>query len=107
MTRRRGNRLASSAPVTVVNVLIIISLLAGLGAMGAIGWTAVQTATNVKVGTLTSQTTGGATQVEVPVTVTNNGILSISDISVQATAKDSAGSTLATGTVGPVSFAPG
>lgn len=99
--------LRSSSVVKALNVLILVALLAGVGAIGSIALTVVQLKPSVDLGALQMSTAGTVTKIQIPVNITNKGPLSISDINVQATVTDSAGDKLASGGVGPVTIAAG
>jgi hypothetical protein len=97
----------SSTAVKVVNVLIIVSLIAAAGVVGSILLTVAQAAPTLSIGSISATTSGGATQVQVPITLSNKGPLSVSDVSVQANVTDSSNDQLMTGTSGPLTVAPG
>jgi hypothetical protein len=94
--------------VTIVNVLILVSLVAALGAAASVLLTIAQAVPTVSVGSISSESnSGGAIQIQVPITLSDKGPLSLSDINVQTTVTDSSNDKLLAGTVGPLTVAAG
>jgi hypothetical protein len=94
--------------VTIVNVLIVVSLVAAVGAAASVLLTIAQAVPTVSVGSISSATnSGGAIQIQVPITLSDKGPLSFSDINVKTTVTDSSNDQLLTGTVGPLTVAAG
>jgi hypothetical protein len=91
----------------LINALIIIFLLVGAVSVGLIGLTAVGVGSGLKVGKLTSTTSGTITTISVPVAIHNGGSLGLNDLRLSALVTDSAGDQLLTGTAGPVSVGAG
>ena len=97
----------SSIPVLVINVLIVVALVVGVLSIGLIGLTAVQVASHLTVGSVTSTTSGTVTTISVPVTISNAGYLPISDLTIAAAVTDQSGAQLLTGSTGPVTVPAG
>ena len=108
MTSRGAVVRNPSRLVTIVNVLIVVSLVAAVGAAASVLLTIAQAVPTVSVGSIgTATTSRGAIQIQVPITLSDKGPLSISDIDVQTTVTDSSNDPLLTGSVGPLTVAAG
>jgi hypothetical protein len=99
--------LKRSRVVLLINVLIIVSVIAGAAVVGLIVLTGVSSVSTFSIGTPTTSTSGGTTIVSVPVTIGDNGYFGYSDINVNVAVSDSAGDNILTGRVGPFSVASG
>ena len=97
----------SSPVVLLLNALIVVAILASVFSVGLVGVTGVQAATGLKIGTVTASTAGTVTTISVPVTISNGGYLSISDLTLAAAVTDKSGDQVLTGSAGPVTVPPG
>jgi hypothetical protein len=93
-------------PIKVIDALIVVSILVGAAAVGAVFLTAGQAATTVSVGSMQVQGSY-ANQAQIPVTLTNKGPLTLSGIGIQVDARDSSNDSLITGSAGPLTLASG
>lgn len=93
--------------VLALDVLILIALLMGIGALGTLAVTGVRVAPSVRVGQLNSYFSGVNGSIAIPVSIRNPGPLSLDAISVTAIVFDSNGSAMFHGGGGPLSIPPG
>jgi hypothetical protein len=91
----------------LINALIIVFLLVSAVSVGLIGLTAVGVGSGLKVGKISSATSGTTTTISVPVAIHNGGSLSLNDLRLDAIVSDSSGDQLLTGSAGPVTVGAG
>ncbi|MDE1858605.1 MAG: LEA type 2 family protein [Thaumarchaeota archaeon] len=87
--------------ILALNALIVVSMLAGVAVLALIGIGGVSSVSSFSIGSPTTTTAGGATHIQVPLTIGNGGSFGYSGIDVQVDVKDSAGDQLLTGSLGP------
>ena len=96
-----------SRAVKIVNLLIVVSLVAAAGVVGSVLLTVAQAAPTLSIGSMSATPSGDGMQIQVPITISNKGPLSLSDISVQTNVTDSSNDPIVTGTFGPLTVPPG
>lgn len=91
----------------LISVVIIIVTLAGFALLGLIGITGARTALSIHVGQVTTNVSGAAETITVPVSLTNPGPLSLNGISLKIIISDVNGSQISNGGGGPLSLSAG
>ncbi len=88
----------------IVDIFILIMTVVGFGVLGAIALTGIRTASSISVGSVNSQT---GNSINVPISLSNPGPLSLNGLDVAITILNASGTTLFSGGGGPISLAPG
>ncbi len=101
-----------SLAVLSLNLLIVATVVVAFAAAGTLFYTVAALAPSIEVGSpeISKGGIGGggsSLAMTLPVTISNPGQLTLSDVSAQVSVKDSHGATLLTGSAGPVSIPAG
>ncbi|MBC7113633.1 MAG: hypothetical protein H5T34_06450 [Candidatus Methanomethyliales bacterium] len=78
----------------IISVLIAISAIVFVASLVAVAYTLMQSVPTVSVGSPSQNITDGVLEVSIPVTISNKGVLTLSDIFVTLTMKTSDGTPL-------------
>jgi hypothetical protein len=102
-----ARHLKRSRVVLLLNVLIVVAVIAGLLVLAVIALGGVESVSSLSIGTPTTTTSGGVTDIVAPISLANHGYLSFSNVAVDVSVKDASGLQILAGAIGPFTVAPG